>query len=58
MTKVELTDVIKTLREGIEYLGRVKENWQNLSHFFDNIKIIVENNLSENIQTFIENAKV
>lgn len=58
MTQVELTDVIKCLREGIEYLGQVKEHWQKLSHFFDNIKIIVDNNLSENIKTFIEGAQV
>uniref|UniRef100_A0A914PKR4 Uncharacterized protein n=1 Tax=Panagrolaimus davidi TaxID=227884 RepID=A0A914PKR4_9BILA len=54
---VELTEIIQYLRFGIDYLGKVKKNWESLVEFFSNIQIIVDENLTKNVNTFITEAK-
>uniref|UniRef100_A0AC34F060 Uncharacterized protein n=1 Tax=Panagrolaimus sp. ES5 TaxID=591445 RepID=A0AC34F060_9BILA len=54
---VELTEIIKYLRMGMEYLGKVKKNWEFLVAFFNNIQIIVDQNLTTNVNNFIEEAQ-
>lgn len=58
LTRTDLKDVIENLREGIEYLGKVKQHWQQLVYFFDNIHIIVHTQLSNNINDFVESVQV
>lgn len=42
----------------LKCLEKVEEHWRKSSPFFNNIKVIMNNDLSENIKTFIENSKV
>ncbi|CAJ0956467.1 unnamed protein product, partial [Mesorhabditis belari] len=53
LEKVDLDDIISYLQDGIQYLGKVKENWNELTNFFDAILILVETNLKDNIDSFL-----
>ncbi|CAJ0956184.1 unnamed protein product, partial [Mesorhabditis belari] len=55
--KVDLDDIISYLQEGINYLGKVKENWDELAKSFNAILILVETNLKGNIDSFLKEAQ-
>ncbi|CAJ0956322.1 unnamed protein product, partial [Mesorhabditis belari] len=57
LEKVDLDDIISYLQDGIQYLGKVKENWNELTNFFDAILILVETNLKDNIDSFLQEAQ-
>jgi hypothetical protein len=54
---VDLVEIIKYLQCGIKYLAKVKKTWQFLVSFFNNIQIIVDENLVENVKSFVQEAK-
>ena len=47
-------DVIEVLRNGINQLGKLQEQWSQLSQFFDQIANLIKTNLKTNLNTFIQ----
>ena len=49
LERVDLTNIIGVLKEGIEQLARVKEAWDNVITFFNSIKLSIDTSLVNNI---------
>jgi chromosome segregation ATPase len=57
LTKVEMDGVISCLQEGLTYLSKVEQHWNNLANFFQTLNIIISVNLNKSINDFIEGVK-
>ncbi|GLD74575.1 uncharacterized protein AKAME5_002590600 [Lates japonicus] len=56
ITEIDFNTKIKMLVKGLDAMGRVKEQWEKMVHFFQMVSNIIKTSLSKTLHNFVKTS--